>query len=55
MNMEYDVIAGNDLSEVIQKVNKRLSNGWFPVDSLKSGIDQEDDVEYLQTVVKVDQ
>ena len=55
MNIEYDVIAGNDLPDVVKKVNAKLAKGWFPVDSIKSGLDQQDDVEYFQTIVKVPQ
>lgn len=53
--MQYDVIAGNNLKDVIKRVNARLSNGWFPVDGIISSYDDQEEIEYLQTVVKVDQ
>jgi hypothetical protein len=55
MKMEYDVIAGSNLKDVVKKVNARLSNGWFPVDGIQSSYDDQEEIEYLQTVVKVEQ
>ncbi len=49
MKIEYDVLSGKDLKKLVEEINGKFANGWFPLEAVKPGHDKI----YIQTLAKM--